>query len=217
MGIFHYKILFLLLIVSLMSCIEDPLKSNIDDKYISAVTNSNGNLFVVTSEGKIYSSTDAVNWTNVPISNSIVLLDITSNENGIIVSTGDNGIFFISTNFGATWDKKSTGTGSFLKQIKIINDSTYIAGGRSGTLIKTTDYGENWSNITTPFNHNISTMTVDGDKIYIGLRPNKEQDSLLYIYDFLADTIFNSKILYSTFLIKGKLKIQNKKVYPNHS
>lgn len=200
MVIYLYRIIVLLILALLTSCIEDPIKTSIDDNYISSIAKSDAYLFATASNGQIFRSSDGEDWNSLVLNNSILLLDIEATPDGRVIASGENGVIFVSTNNGENWSKKATGVSSFLKDVVIYNDSTYYAGGRSGTLIRSTDFGVTWVTIPTPFSTQISKLSLINNKIYIGLRTNTEGSSLLYEYSIDADTITSIDIVVSSFI-----------------
>lgn len=193
MVIYLYRIIIALILLLLSSCIDDPIGSTISDDFISSITMSEGALFISTSDGRILTSTDGSSWEALSISNSLILLDIQA-KSGNIVAVGDNGVLFTSPNNGESWNKRASGVFSFLSDVVVFNDSTYFVGGNSGNFIKTTDYGETWETITTPFSTQISALALKNETIYIGLR-KKSQDSLfIYKYDIAIDTVVKVEV-----------------------
>ncbi len=200
MVIYLYRIIILLILALLTSCIEDPVKTSIDDNYISSIAKSDSYLFASASNGQIFRSSDGEDWNPLVINNSILLLDIDASPDGRVIASGENGAIFISTNNGDNWSKKSTGVSSFLKDVLLYDDSTYYAGGRSGTLIRSTNYGETWTTISTPFSTQISKLSLINNEIYIGLRTNSDNSPLIYKYDISNDTITTIDIEVSSFI-----------------
>lgn len=184
----------------LTSCIEDPVKTSIDDNYISSIAKSDSYLFASASNGQIFRSSDGEDWNPLVLNNSILLLDIEAAPNGRIIASGENGVIFVSTNNGENWSKKTTGVSSFLKDVLIYDDSTYYAGGRSGTFIKSTNFGETWVTTPTPFSTQISKLSLINNEIYIGLRTNTKNSPLLYKYEINTDTIISIDIEVSSFI-----------------
>ncbi|MER3328914.1 MAG: hypothetical protein RIF34_04990, partial [Candidatus Kapaibacterium sp.] len=101
---------------------------------------------------------------------------------------------------GENWIKKATGVTSFLKDVLIYDDSTYFAGGRSGTFIKSIDSGETWTTVPTPFSTQISKLSLIKNKIYIGLRNNTEGSPFLFKYNIEADTLTSIDIEINSFI-----------------
>lgn len=200
MAIYLYRVIVILLFALLASCIEDPVKTSIDDNYFSSIANSDAYLFASASNGQIFRSTEGENWTPLVLNNSVLLLDIEASQNGTVIASGESGAILISSNNGENWSKKATGVSSFLKDVLIYNDSTYFAGGRSGTFIKSSDYGETWTTITTPFSTQISKLSLINNIIFVGLRSNTEGSPLLYEYDVNADTLKSIDLEISSFI-----------------
>lgn len=190
MVIYLYRLLTLLCLILFSSCLDDPVRSNIEDNYLSSLASSDTYLFATASDGRIFRSADGFKWESLPINNSLLLLDIKSTPSGFVFACGENGAIFVSTDNGNTWSKKSTGVFSFLKEIIIYNDSTIFAGGNTGKFIKSTDSGTTWKTIEMPFNSEINTLSLQKDEIYIGLRTNTNLSPLIFKYDILKDTTY---------------------------
>lgn len=200
MVIYLYRLLALFFLILLTSCLDDPVKSSIEDYYLSSITKSDNYVFATSSDGSILRSIDGENWKSLPVNNSIILLDIKSTPSGMLFACGESGAIFESTNNGDTWSKKSTGIFSFLKEIIIYNDSTIFAGGDTGKFIKSIDSGNTWKQITMPFSTEISAMALQGNQIYIGLRGNSVSSPLIYKYDIIEDTTTEVNVEVNSFV-----------------
>jgi len=200
MVIYLYRLIFALILLLLSSCIDDPISSIISDNFISSITKSDNALFITTSDGRILTSVDGKNWDAIPINNSLLLLEIESNENGYIAAVGNSGVVFTSSNNGTSWNKRSSGVFSFLSDVVIYNDSTYFAGGNSGNLIKTTDFGETWEAIITPFSTQITSLTIKDNDLFIGLREKSIDSLFLYKYEINNELMLGIDIEINSFV-----------------
>ncbi|MFN3196288.1 MAG: WD40/YVTN/BNR-like repeat-containing protein [Chlorobiota bacterium] len=180
--------IIVLALLTLTSCLEDPIRNEIEDNYLSSIIVLDGTYITNSSEGNIYISENAKNWQIIPTTNTNLLLSL-DGKGEYSVCSGENGTILVSTDKGNSWEVKATGVSSFLKNVKIINDSTYIASGESGRVIISSDYGETWSQIETEFSSTVNDMAVLGDIVYFGLRSSNEPTELLYKYDLIRDTL----------------------------
>jgi photosystem II stability/assembly factor-like uncharacterized protein len=60
------------------------------------------------------------------------------------IMAGNKGDINVTTNGGTSWTKRSSPNGLELRSVSIGNDSTAVAVGINGTLIKSTNKGRNW-------------------------------------------------------------------------
>jgi hypothetical protein len=170
--------------------LDDPVKSSIEDYYLSSLTKNNNYLFAAASDGRVFRSSDGLSWAGLPIDNSVVLLDVQASTEGEVYACGERGVVFASSDNGESWSKKSTGVSAYLKKLIIYQDSIIFAGGSQGTLIKSTDRGESWLQLETPFSTSIADLALKDNQIYIGLRSNVSP-TLIYKYDIAKDTVYS--------------------------
>ncbi|MER3329704.1 MAG: hypothetical protein RIF34_09020, partial [Candidatus Kapaibacterium sp.] len=85
MVIYLYRVITLLILTLLASCIEDPVKTSIDDNYISSIAKSDSYLFASASNGQIFRSSDGEGWDALVLNNSILLLDIEATQDGRVI------------------------------------------------------------------------------------------------------------------------------------
>ena len=207
------KSIIVLILLTLTSCLEDPIRNEIEDNYLSSIIFLDGTYITCSSEGSIYKSNNGSDWLIIPTTNSNLLLSLDGKDETALCS-GENGTILVSTDKGDTWEAKATGVSSFLKSIKVINDSTYIASGESGRVIISSNNGETWSQIETEFSSTVNDMAVLGDLVYFGLRSSNEPTELLYKYDLLADTLelinveFN-ELVSDISVVKGEIYVSD--------
>jgi photosystem II stability/assembly factor-like uncharacterized protein len=67
-------------------------------------------------------------------------------------------LIFVPQSLNAQWEILNEGFKGQINSIDFVNDNVGWIAGRSGTLVKTTDGGENWINITINESWNISTI-----------------------------------------------------------
>jgi hypothetical protein len=182
------KAIMFVMLLLLTSCLEDPIKTQIEDNFLSSIVVLDNNYFTCSSEGNIYKSENAVDWQLIPTTNTNLLLSLDSKQE-IGICSGENGTVLVSTNSGDIWSAKATGVSSFLKNIRIINDSIFIASGESGTVIISTDTGESWGRIETEFTSTVNDMNFYNGVVYFGLRSSTEPNELLYKFDVLTDSL----------------------------
>lgn len=210
MGTYLYRCPLFLILIFLSSCLDEPVKSTIEDYYLSSITSNSSYIFVTASDGRVFRSQDGTNWENLPISNDNILLDIQATELGNVYACGESGIFFTSSNNGETWTKKSTGTSSFLKSLIVYNDSTLFASGNSGIFIGSTDNGSSWFTISVPFSSTISAMALKDEQIYLGVRSGADSN-LIYKYDIVKDTLIKLELKAISFI--SDISNINRKIY----
>jgi len=182
------KLVFVLSLLIFTSCLDDPISNQIEDNFLSSIIVLDGTYITCSSEGSIYKSDNAIDWEFVPTTNSNLLLSL-DGTGDIAICSGENGTILVSTDKGSSWEAKVTGVSGFLKNVKIINDSTYIASGESGTVIISTDYGETWGQLETEFTSTINDMNVLDGVVYLGLRSADEPTELLYRFDIENSTL----------------------------
>lgn len=200
MVIYLYRLLVALILLLLSSCIDDPISSTISDNYIASITKSDEFLFLTRSDGRVMKSVDGREWTSLPLNNNLILLDIESTNSGYVIAVGDNGVIQTSTDNGSSWNRRSSGIFTFLKDVVIYNDSTYFAGGNSGTLIKTSNYGETWEKILVPFTSQITSLALKNNELFIGLRKKSQDSLLLYKYNIDVDTVTAVDLNFDSFI-----------------
>ncbi len=117
--------------------------------YDSTVAISVGNNGTV-----IRSRDEGHSWQDLSIpsvTNNLYGLDFLDYQVGLfVVVCGDNGSVYSSTDSGGnwTWQQLNTPTTTNLKSIGAITTDIFIAVGKSGTIIRTSDSGQTWDNLS---------------------------------------------------------------------
>jgi photosystem II stability/assembly factor-like uncharacterized protein len=131
---------------------NSPLKNNEEYKSINKIVINNQNIFAATSSGIYVSKDDGVNW-NLPDNNAINLADSTDIidlifEGSKIYAIGNSqnensqsGYFFISSDYGNTWNIEKELSGLVYCMMK---DSTDIYLGTSVGIYKSTNSGNSF-------------------------------------------------------------------------
>ncbi len=146
-------------------------------------TNYEPKMLAVGNNGTIvYSINEGESWNVAPQITSSNLYDA-DNSSVYDYAAGDNGTIVYSYDNGATWFPLSSGTTRNLKAIGInpVFGGTVIAVGEKGSIIRSTNSGQNWTNISLAdtsitfyaiskerpdFEENIMLIVGSGGKIY---------------------------------------------------
>lgn len=106
--------------------------------------------FAVGDNGTIvYSTNMGNNWSTVPPLTSEDLYGV--DHNYYIYAAGDNGTILFGAYIGGAWSVRSSGTTRDLKAVSVASpNSTAIIVGEKGTILKTTDIGMSWVNVSIP-------------------------------------------------------------------
>ncbi len=142
-------------------------------------------VIAVGEKGTILRSTDSgLNWTNISLADTIITFyDISKEgiyfEANLMCIVGNGGRIYKSTNQGATWVQKPSGTTNTLRSIYFHTVDSAVVVGDNGTLRLTTNGGETW--FTDPFFDSPSTRHFKA--VSLVNRDNKT-------YSALSDTLF---------------------------
>lgn len=148
----------------------------------------------------------------------------------LLKSLDDNNYLYTSDNFGRTWSSKKIENSNNLKSIYVINDSTIIASGNSGHIIKTTNGGKYWYWMNSKTSKSINKITNIGNSLFAFgndgcvLKMNEESNNILissnkiptrteilknYPNPFDYNTIINFNIsnrgIYTIYISKGNI------------
>ena len=121
------------------------------DEYNGWVINTSGNILNTTDGGNswylINPTTQKINYYN-----TIFFRD----KNMGFIAGGDQTSIMKTTNGGIDWNTKATG--SNILSISFADSIRGIAVGSNGTILKTTDRGESWSNLPRLINYNFNSV-----------------------------------------------------------
>ncbi len=114
----------------------------------------NNNIGYVVGDNGFISKTDnaGINWQTVQASNTntnlneILYFDLAF---GVVI--GENG-FISRTEGGQEWNQVNSPTDATLVDVTLLDDSTAVAVGNAGAIVKTIDKGLTWKKINTAFN-----------------------------------------------------------------
>ena len=136
-------------------------------------------LFLGTSHGEVYISTDAAqSWTNtyagVPFPGYVVD-NLSVDERGRLWAASwglwGGGVIAVSEDRGKTWKRRDAGLEKFSVRALVVdscNADHIVAGGLTG-VFRSLDGGENWTQISTK--ENVESLAIDprsADRIYMG-------------------------------------------------
>lgn len=95
-------------------------------------------------------SSESPQWTTSSLSATTDkdITDLSLTNPGVFASAGDGSVY-TSSDFGATFTKRSTPANFSLDAISFSNAQKGIAAGKSGTIVMTTDGGTTWKDVTT--------------------------------------------------------------------
>ena len=135
---------------------------------VNLLYSQNGTVFVVGSDSRLYSSSDALTWADLGdlkqyINDNIKsIAGISGDGNNKLIIWGYRGTFATSADNGQTWVQNSSKPTS--KNIKAVywTGSQFVAVGDSGTILSSSD-GNSWtsqsSGVTNNLNHIVSNST----------------------------------------------------------
>lgn len=149
--------------INLNHCSAQWIQTLYKGAYVENMAVSNLNIFVATTGGGIYRSTNnGIDWTQTSLDSGFIK-DIAANGNKIFVARGYE--VYVSTNNGNNW---STALSNTFGQVTcfLINGSDIFAGTTS-RVYRSTNNGINWVQ-TTQFGRNVLTLAISGSHIYAG-------------------------------------------------
>ena len=127
---------------------------------------SDKKFYMVTEEGRIYTSEGAGEWTQCgDLGKALKAVSFADTEKGIVV--GDN-IIAVTTDGGATWTEiDAYASGTWLSAVWN-GDDVYVAG-KGEAIIYSADNGKTWEQINTDMadtEGSINSIVYDGDELY---------------------------------------------------
>ena len=138
---------------------------------IAARARSNSPLFVaVGGYETILTSTDGETWTSrlAPVTTAgIQRVAWSSGLLSEFVAVGDQGKLFRSTD-GITWTRPANTNTNNLRSVATNNAGTWVAVGNGGTVLRSTDFGSNWSQIAPfPTTNSLEIVIWDGSRFVV--------------------------------------------------
>ena len=138
----------------------EPLGTTPVSVFVSGTT-----VYVGTTNGTIYSTTDNYNWTALTtISTYPIIYSIYVNGTTIYAST-NTGYVYYSTNGGTSWTATSQPDGSSVQSI-YVSGTTLYAGTANGNVEISTNNGSTWTATTQPDGSSVSGVAVNGPYLY---------------------------------------------------
>ncbi|HAX49033.1 MAG TPA: YCF48-related protein [Ignavibacteria bacterium] len=139
----HKKVILLLLFVAHASFAQWVQISTIGTNELRGVYFFDEYTGIVVGQGGIWRSTNSgINWNNV--SNFSVMNALSILGGNLVLAAGNNGIIMKSTDAGVTWIFAETSVNVNLLAIDWGNATVCYCVGASGTLLKSTNSGNNW-------------------------------------------------------------------------
>lgn len=104
--------------------------------------------------------TTTAQWSSIYQTEIIIFtdLDFINDETGIIIGKGYGDGMILKTTNGNNFSPKFQTPGYELNTLYFINNTTGYAAGESGYIIKTTNYGETWTELSNPYIFNIQDI-----------------------------------------------------------
>ncbi|MCI0448947.1 MAG: YCF48-related protein [Chlorobi bacterium] len=119
---------------------------NVLSQGLNDVYSSGGFVFAVGTGGIILKSSNAGNtYTRQTVGNTN--LYSVHGVNNKVWSVGDNGVFNFSADYGSIWSSSNI-TSSDLKSVFFVDSLTGFIAGKNGVILKSTNGGNNWLNLT---------------------------------------------------------------------
>ena len=122
---------------------------------LNGVAYGNNTFVLVSSEGQIFTSSDAVSWDNRTNSSvawkdyflSKQFLEVTFGNN-TFVAVGQYGVIVTSSDNGTSWDNRTSGSTTAMLEDVAFGNNTFIATGGAGIIFSSNDNGTSWDNVT---------------------------------------------------------------------
>jgi photosystem II stability/assembly factor-like uncharacterized protein len=130
-----------------------------------------GNLYGVTYAGPrtiiavgvqdtIYRTTDAGGvWVPVALPKSGQALQAVASKMVRTIAVGSGGFIVGSADMGLTWTIQSSGVTADLNDVSMMNDSEALASGNQGVILKTTNGGTDWVQVSPPSSQSLSVLS----------------------------------------------------------
>lgn len=121
----------------------------VDLDYVDFVNQSTG--YVSNRDGVMYKTTNGgINWLLLNMNNNLPIFSYYfADINSGIVAAGNN--LIKTSNGGLNWNTILTGSGRFFLYTFFLNSQTGWVSSYNGELLKTTNFGNNWSSSTAPW------------------------------------------------------------------
>ncbi|MCC2626060.1 MAG: hypothetical protein K0R14_1933 [Burkholderiales bacterium] len=123
------------------------------------------------------------------------LIDITKNESGTYLAIDNSGFIYSSTNLTA-WTQQTNPSGKKLSNIScILTNNICFAIGESGVILKTTDSGTNWTQLTSGTTNYLRGVTCQNGKcVIVGGTGSASSGTILSSTDYTTWTVQTSSL-----------------------
>jgi photosystem II stability/assembly factor-like uncharacterized protein len=81
------------------------------------------------------------------------------------VAVGSAGIAMLTSDGGASWQPRATGSTRSLSQLAFVDSRTVIAVGELGTIVRSTDGGQTWTRVASPSANNLLSVRFINTKL----------------------------------------------------
>jgi photosystem II stability/assembly factor-like uncharacterized protein len=81
------------------------------------------------------------------------------NKDGRLIAVGGPGLIFTSLDAGLTWQKEISGVTVDLGSVKMLNGNIALAAGDVGVILKTTNGGTDWVQVSPPSSQSLSVLS----------------------------------------------------------
>ena len=109
---------------------------------------------------RLFTSVDGgLSWQPVPDSSALAgmqALRFADRTHGVAV--GVAGVALLSSDGGATWRPRPTGSDRPLRRLAFVDAQTVVAVGDGGTILRSSDRGQNWSRMPSPSAQNLNEV-----------------------------------------------------------
>ncbi|MEO8514010.1 MAG: YCF48-related protein [Ignavibacteria bacterium] len=139
--------------------------NNYDDVFFT----NNDNGYIIGANGKMLKTIDAgLNWQYITLktNNGLNKIVFQGQSTGFVV--GDNGFISRTTN-AENWSQRNANTIYNLKSASFINNNTILIVGGKGTILKSTNLGDNWITMNSPSQKDLNSVFCiqNSEKVFI--------------------------------------------------
>lgn len=131
--------------------------------YLDGLVRSEDEVWFLSPNGIVKTTDGGASWEYVIDDQIGGFRKVIEVENNIFVTDNQGGIQR-SLDEGATWEELNTNTEKAINAIYFLNAQFGLAGGSSGTLLKTTDGGDNWEALPVEGNNSILSIHIESEE-----------------------------------------------------
>jgi photosystem II stability/assembly factor-like uncharacterized protein len=123
--------------------VNDLHKTSMANDYTFVVAGSKGTILLSTDAGQSWGNAVFNTINKHAVTRN--LLGVSVSDGGIGFAVGEEGAFFRTTDFGATWDEQTIGKHINLNAVSVFDNQNAIVVGDKNTVLFTTNGGESWN------------------------------------------------------------------------